>query len=90
LVAFSLQGWKLECSNFGSNWETIQEVKVCNIFRKENQEVSFSCQTFQFFSFLGFIQTQENLWKFHSPNSSSNHYFFLNFVEFSGKIISKE
>jgi hypothetical protein len=86
---YSPQGWKLEGSNDGSNWETIHEVRDCEIFRKKNQEASFSCETSQFFSFLRFTQTQENLLKFHNPKYS-NHSFLLNFVEFSGKIISNE
>jgi hypothetical protein len=86
----SPQGWKLEGSNDGSNWETIHEVRDCEIFRKENQEASFSCEISQFFSFLQFAQTQENLHKFHHPKYSSFHGFFFNFVEFARKIISNE
>jgi hypothetical protein len=85
---YSPQGWKLEGSNNGSNWETIHEVRDCEIFRKENQEASFSCETSQFFSSLRFTQTQENHFKFHC--GSSHHHFLLNFVEFAGKIISNE
>jgi DNA gyrase/topoisomerase IV subunit A len=62
---FSPQGWKLEGSNDQSKWITIHEVQDCQKFRSNDQEASFSCQTDQFFSFLRFTQTQENLMKFH-------------------------
>jgi hypothetical protein len=83
----SPQGWKLEGSNDGSNWESIHEVRDCESFRQANQEASFSCETSHFFSFLRFTQTEEDLFKFHG-GWSSYHYFLLNFVEFAGKIIS--
>jgi hypothetical protein len=86
----SPQGWKLEGSNNEKDWTTICEVRDCQEFKKKNQEAIFSCSTDQFFSFLRFTQTQENLWKFHHPKDPSSHYFTLNFVEFSGKIISRE
>jgi hypothetical protein len=85
----SPQGWKFEGSNDQQDWETIHEVRYCQSFRKENQEASFSCQTNHFFSFLRFTQIQENVFKIHYPKDPPQHYFLLNFVEFSGKIISR-
>jgi hypothetical protein len=84
---YSPQGWKLEGSNDQTNWATIHEVRDCKTFNQQNQEASFSCQADKFFSFLRFIQIQENI--SHSSFLSSSHNFNLNFVEFSGKIISR-
>jgi hypothetical protein len=86
----SPQGWKLEGSNDESKWETIHEVTNCSSFRENDREATFSGQTDKFFSFLRFTQTQENLCRFHNPKCSPNHYFLLNSVEFSGKIIARE
>jgi hypothetical protein len=86
----SPQSWKLEGSNDETNWTIISKVQNCDKFRQKNQEATFSCQTDQIISFLRFTQTQENLYKFHYLHSSSSHNFLLNFVEFSGKIISRE
>jgi hypothetical protein len=86
---YSPQGWKLEGSTEKSNWTTISEVRDCQGFRELNQETSFSCQTFQFFSFLRLTQTQENKATVYSYPPSP-HIFVLNLVEFPGKIISRE
>jgi hypothetical protein len=86
----SPQGWKLEGSNDEKSWRTISEIRDCEKFKENNQKAIFSCQTDQFFSFLRFTQTHENHYKFHHPNYPSHHFFLLNFVEFSGKIISRE
>jgi hypothetical protein len=82
---FSPQGWKLEGSNDGKSWISISEIQNCEKFREKSQEAIFSCQTDQFFSFLRFTQTQENLCRFHGLWPSDS--FLLNFIEFSGKII---
>jgi hypothetical protein len=66
----STQSWKLEGSNNESNWELIDNVTNCEIFKQNNQEKTFSCQTEKFFSFLRFTQTQENLFRFHNPSFS--------------------
>jgi hypothetical protein len=85
----SPQGWKLEGSNDQTNWQDIHQVTNCESFKEENQEAFFPCQTDQFFSFLRFTQTQENLLRFHFPHEDSINFFLLNFVEFSGKIFIK-
>jgi hypothetical protein len=87
---FSPQGWKLEGSIDGIKWEIIHEVRNCESFRKDEQEVIFSCETEDFFSFLRFTQTQENLKNFHDPVFQPQHCFLLNYVDFSGEIISSE
>jgi hypothetical protein len=85
----SPQGWKLEGSNNEKDWITISQVRDCQEFKEMNQEAIFSCSTDQFFSFFRFTQIQEDLWKFHRSDKSSQLYFMLNFVEFSGKIVSR-
>jgi regulator of replication initiation timing len=81
----SPQGWKLEGSNDQKNWVILNEVKNCDVFKKEKQEGIFRFETCQFFQFHRFTQIQEDIWKFNG-SSPSEYYFLLNFVEFYGKI----